>query len=193
MSRTRYIAQAGVIAAVYAALTLLTMQFLQGLAWGPIQLRISEAFTVVAVFTPAALPGLTLGSVLANAFNPGALWPLSLLDVVLGSLGTLLGAVWMRRFRSNEPLALAGPVIANALIVPAYLPTLLSAFGADVADGFYTVPFLGVHLSGSWVAMYLFGVIAVGLGQAIVVYLIGWPLLSALKRAGIAEVVGERK
>jgi len=58
MSRTRYIAQAGVIAAVYCTLTLLTMQFFQGLAWGPIQLRISEAFTVIAMFTPAAVPGL---------------------------------------------------------------------------------------------------------------------------------------
>lgn len=190
MSRTRYIAQAGVIAAVYAALTLLTMQFLQGLAWGPIQLRVSEAFTVVAMFTPAAVPGLTIGSILANAFNPGALWPFSGLDVVLGSLGTLLGAVWMRRFRTRVPLALAGPVVTNALIVPAYLPTLLSAFGADIADGFYTIPILGVHLSGSWVAMYLFGVVAVALGQAIVIYVLGWPLLAALKRSGLAGVIG---
>lgn len=192
MSRIRYIAQAGVIAAVYCTLTLLTMQFLQGFAWGPIQLRVSEAFTVVAVLTPAAVPGLAIGSVLANALNPGALWPFAGLDVVLGSLGTLLGAIWMRRFRGNEPLALAGPVVANALIVPAYLPTLLSAFGADVFAQFYTVPFLGVDLSGSWVAMYLFGVIAVGLGQAIVLYAVGWPLLASLKRIGIAGFVGPK-
>lgn len=189
MSRTRYIAQAGVIAAVYCVLTLLTMQFLQALAWGPVQLRVSEAFTVIAMLTPAALPGLTVGSILANALNPGALWPFAGLDVVLGSVGTLLGAVWMRRFSRNEPLALAGPVVANALIVPAYLPTLLSAFGADALIGYYTVPVLGVDLSGSWVAMYAFGVVAVGLGQAIVVYAVGWPLLAALRRIGIVEFI----
>ena len=98
MSRTRYITQAGVIAAVYCTLTLLTMQFLQGLAWGPVQLRVSEAFTVIAMFTPAAIPGLTIGSVIANALNPTAVWPFAGLDVVFGSIGTLLGAAWMRRF-----------------------------------------------------------------------------------------------
>lgn len=189
VSRTRYIAQAGVIAAVYAALTLLTLQFLQGLAWGPIQLRVSEATTVLAMFTPAAVPGLTLGSVLANALNPAAAWPVAWLDVVFGSLGTLLGAMWMRRFRRNTPLALAGPVITNALIVPAYLPTMLRFFGGPALDGFYTVPVLGVHLSGSWIAMYLFGVVSIAIGQAIVLYGIGWPLLVALRRSGLAGVI----
>ncbi len=180
MSRTRYIAQAGVIAAVYATLTLLTLQFLGGLAWGLIQLRISEAFTVVAIFTPAALPGLTIGSVVANALNPQAVWPFSGLDVVFGSLGTLLGAVWMRRFRDNTPLALAGPVITNALIVPAYLPILLKGLGL------YTIPFLGVNLEGAWLPMYLFGVVSVGIGEAIVVYALGWPLVLAIKRMRIS-------
>lgn len=184
MSRTRYIAQAGVIAAVYASLTLLTMYLLQGLAWGLIQLRVSEAFTVIAMFTPAALPGLTIGSVVANALNPAAVWPLSLLDVVFGSLGTLLGTVWMRRFRGNVPLALAGPVVANALIVPAYLPVLLKGLGL------YT--FLGVNLEGTWLGMYLFGVVSVGIGEAIVVYALGLPLYAALKRTGVAGVAGSK-
>jgi uncharacterized membrane protein len=183
MSRTRYIAQAGVIAAVYAMLTLLTMQFLGGLAWGPIQLRVSEAFTVIALFTPAAVPGLTIGSVVSNALNPTAIWPLAGLDVVFGSLGTLLGAIWMRRFRARPALALAGPVISNALIVPAYLPVMLAGLG------FYTVPFFGVNLDGDWLAMYVFGVIAVGIGEAIVVYGVGWPLMVTLKRIGIAGFI----
>ncbi len=186
MSRTRYIAQAGVIAAVYATLSLLTMQFLGGLAWGPVQLRVSEAFTVVALFTPAALPGLTIGSVAANALNPAAVWPLAGLDVVFGSLGTLLGAVWMRRFSARPALALAGPVVSNALIVPAYLPIMLAGFG------FYTIPFFGVDLEGSWIAMYAFGVVAVGLGQAIVLYALGWPLAVALKQMGIEGFFGPR-
>jgi len=186
MSRTRYIAQAGVIAAVYCTLTLLTMQFLQGLAWGPVQLRVSEAFTVIAMFTPAAVPGLTLGSVVANALNPAAVWPFAGLDVVFGSLGTLLGAVWMRRFVTRPALALAGPVVANALIVAGYLPVMLAGMG------FYTVPIFGVNLEGSWLAMYVFGVISIGIGEAIVVYAVGWPLMMALKRTGIAEFIGPK-
>lgn len=186
MSRTRYIAQAGVIAAVYCTLTLVTMQFLQGLAWGPVQLRVSEAFTVIAMFTPAAVPGLTIGSAVANALNPSAIWPFAGLDVVFGSIGTLLGAVWMRRFLERPALALAGPVVANALIVAGYLPALLAGLG------FYTVPFFGVNLEGNWLAMYVFGVTAIGIGEAIVVYGVGWPLLTALKRIGIAEFIGPK-
>lgn len=186
MSRSRYIAQAGVIAAVYCTLTLLTVQFLQGLAWGPVQLRVSEAFTVIAMFTPAAVPGLTIGSVVANALNPTAIWPLAGLDVVFGSLGTFLGAVWMRRFVERPAIALAGPVVANALIVPAYLPVMLAGLG------FYTVPVFGVNLEGSWLAMYVFGVVAVGIGQAVVMYGVGWPLMVALKRIGISEFVGPK-
>jgi uncharacterized membrane protein len=186
MSRTRYIAQAGVIAAVYAMLTLLAMQFLQGLSWGPVQLRVSEAFTVIAMFTPAAVPGLTIGSVIANALNPTAVWPLAGLDVVFGSLGTFLGAVWMRRFVNRPALALAGPVVANALVVAAYLPVMLAGLG------FYKLPFFGVNLEGSWFAMYAFGVISVGIGEAVVMYAVGWPLMTALKRIGIAGFIGPK-
>lgn len=163
------------IAAVYAALTILTSQVLQYLSWGLIQLRVSEAFTVVAFLTPAAVPGLALGSVIANLFNLGVTGPLGWLDVVFGSLGTLIGAMWTWRFRANTPLGLAGPVVSNALIVPAYLPMILAGLGL------YEVPVLGFDLSQSWLAMYLFGVVAVGLGQAVVMYGLGWPLLRALQ------------
>lgn len=181
MTRSRYIAQAGMIAAVYAALTVLTMNLPFALGWGLIQFRISEAFTVVAFFTPAAIPGLTLGSVIANALNPQAVWPISGLDVVFGSLGTFLGAWWMWRFRRTTALALAGPVLANALIVPAYLPFLLAGLGL------YEVPFVGWDLEGSWWGMYLLGVASVGIGQAVVVYTLGWTLLQALRRLGLSE------
>lgn len=66
MKKSKYVARAGVIAALYAALTLIAILFLQGLAWGPVQFRLSEAVTVVAVFTGAAVPGLTIGCLLAN-------------------------------------------------------------------------------------------------------------------------------
>jgi len=181
VSRSRYVAQAGLIAAVYAALTIAINYLPFALGWGLIQFRISEAFTVVGLFTPAAIPGLALGSVIANALNPYAVWPLSLLDVVFGSLGTLLGAVWMWRFRCRKALALAGPVIFNALIVPAYLPVILA--GA----GLYQVPLVGIDLEGAWLPMYLFGVAAIGVTEAIVVYGLGWPLSLALTRLRVFE------
>lgn len=180
MSRARHVAQAGMIAAVYAALTLVVMQLPFALAWGPVQLRLSEAFTVVAFFTPAALPGLTLGSVIANLLNPSAVWPLAALDVVFGSVGTAIAAVWTWRFREKPAVGLLGPVLANALVVPAYLPWLVEGFG------FYRIPLLGIDLEGKWLLMYLFGVVSVGLGQAIVMYALGWPLLASLKRLGLS-------
>lgn len=171
------------IAAVYGALTLVTIQFLGFLAWGPIQLRISEAVTVIGLFTPAAIPGLAIGSVVANLYTfltTGN--PLALLDVVFGSLGTLLGALWMWKFRSRTMLALFGPVITNALIVPAYLPLLVKGFGV------YRIPFTSIDVEGQWVAMYLFGVVAIAIGQALVIYGLGLPVVVALRRLGFADM-----
>ncbi len=181
MKRSSYVARAGMIAALYAALTLMAIVLLQGLAWGPVQFRVSEALTVLAVLTPAAVPGLTIGCVIANllALTITGVGPIGLLDVVFGSLATLLGALWARHFRSRPLLALAGPVIFNALIVAAYLPILVKGFG------FYTIPFTSISLEGAFLPMYLFGVIALGIGEAVVVYGLGLPLLGALRRLGV--------
>ena len=181
--KTMYVAQAGMIAAVYAAATLITLLALQGLAWGPVQFRISEAVCVLAVLTPAAVSGLTVGCIIANlmalAINgPGAL---GMLDVVFGSLATFLGALWCWKMRERPKLALLGPVIANALIVPAYLPLLLQGLG------YYTIPFTSIALDGLYLPMYLFGVVATGLGEALVIYVLGLPLLSALKRFDVVK------
>jgi hypothetical protein len=81
-------------------------------------------------------------------------------------------------------VALAGPVLANALIVPAYLPAMLAGLGL------YEIPLVGVDLEGSWLSMYLFGVVAVGVGQSIAVYGLGWPLSVALERTGAANLLG---
>ncbi|MDA3936762.1 MAG: QueT transporter family protein [Actinomycetota bacterium] len=177
LKRSRYIAQAGIIAAAYAAVTLPLL--LTPLGYGPVQLRLSEAATVLALFTPAAIPGLALGAVIANSFMLSQVGLIAMLDVVFGSIGSLLGAVWMWRFRERRLLALAGPVLANALIVPAYLPFVLAGLG------FYEVAPLGIDVEGSWIGMYLFGVVAVGIGQAIVVYGLGLPLAAALERTGL--------
>ncbi len=180
-SPARYVAEGGLIAAVYGSASVLTINTLGFLAFGPIQFRVSEALTVVALFTPAAIPGLWLGTVVANAFTGS---PIAWLDMVFGGLGTLLGAWWTWHFRERRALALAGPVVSNALIVPAYLPILLGAMG--VTD-FYRVPVLGWNLGGSWPLMYAFGVVSVGIGQAVVVYGLGWPLAAALERSGITR------
>jgi uncharacterized membrane protein len=172
--KARTVARAGVIAAVYAALTLIVLQ-VPGLGYGPVQLRLSEALTVLAVLTPAAIPGLWIGSMIANTFMLATVGPLGMLDVVFGSLGTLLGATWSWRFRRRTPVALLGPVFANALIVAAYLPFMLKGLGV------YKIPLLGIDLEGKFLAMYLFGFVAVAIGQALVVYGLGWPLLIALK------------
>lgn len=189
MNRARYVAQAGMVAAVYAAVTVVVSQLPFALSWGIIQFRLSEAVTVLAMFTPAAIPGLALGSVLANLLNLGQTGPFGWLDVVFGSLGTLLGAMWTWKFRKNAMLALAGPVISNALIVPAYLPLIL----VSVAPQLYTLPILGTDLTGSWIAMYLFGVVTVGFGQAVVVYSLGLGLMYSLRRLKLGEVLDSKR
>jgi uncharacterized membrane protein len=172
VKRTRYIAQAGVIAALYAAASMLALSGMGTFASGPIQFRISESLTVLALFTPAAVPGLWIGTCIANQLVGG----LGLLDVVFGGLGTLLGAWWTWRFRGRTAVALLGPVLFNALIVPAYLPIVL-----DDPFGSINLPSIGLPVG---LTVYLFGVVTVALGQAVVVYGVGWPLLAALRRVG---------
>ena len=113
-SSTRKITFGGVIAALYVVLTVVANAF--GLASGAIQVRISEALTILPVFTTAAIPGLTVGCVLANLITGCAPW-----DVVFGSLATLIGAVGTRMLRKKPLLAWIPPVIANIAIVPVVL------------------------------------------------------------------------
>ena len=179
MRRSRLIVTAGVIAALYAGLTLLANLLpFAGLSWGPVQLRLSEVLTILPLFTPAAVPGLTLGCALANLLNMGiaGAGPVALLDVAFGSAATLLAALWTRRLRRRPLLALAGPVLVNALIVAAYLPLMLRGLG------FYTIPLTHVSLDRSWPLMYLFGFVGVAIGQAVVVYGLGYPLSMLLRR-----------
>ena len=138
---------------------------------------------MLAVLTPAAVPGLTVGCIIANrmALAINGTGALGMLDVVFGSLATFLGALWCWKMRERPKLALLGPVIANALIVPAYLPLLLQGLG------YYTIPFTSIALDGLYLPMYLFGVVATGLGEALVIYVLGLPLLSALKRFDVVK------
>ena len=155
------------------------------LGYGPVQFRVSEALTVLAALTPAAVPGLWAGTVIANLFMLAIVGPVGLLDVVFGGLATLAGAAWTWRWRRRTGVALLGPVVANALIVPAYLPIMLRGLG------FYRIPLLGVDLEGQMLGMYLFGVVAVGISEAIVVYGIGLPVLIALRRIGVGALAAD--
>lgn len=113
-SKAQYITRAAMTAAVYVVLTLLSNTF--GLSNGPIQVRISEALTILPYYLPEAVPGLFAGCLLANIFTGCLPW-----DVVFGSLATLLGALGTRfvaRIFRKKWLAILPPVIANAIIIP---------------------------------------------------------------------------
>ena len=117
-NRSRRLAHAAIIAALYAVLTHMQNLLLPGSASWAIQMRLSEALCVLAFFTPAAIPGLTLGCLLFNLTFSAAL-PL---DFVVGSLATWLAAqvMWMTRkfqIRGVPFLGLLMPALTNALLV----------------------------------------------------------------------------
>ena len=105
-----FIAQAAMIAAIYVVLTLIGASF----SYGEVQVRISEALTILPAFTPAAIPGVFLGCLISNILG-GCILP----DIIFGSLATLVGAVftWMLRNKSKY-LAPLPPIIANVIVVP---------------------------------------------------------------------------
>lgn len=118
-----HLVQGAMIAAVYAAATYASA--LLGIAYGPIQFRFSEALTVLAVFSPSAVPGLTIGCILGNLSSPFGIW-----DIVFGSLATLLAALSARKlrkitFKGLPILSIIMPVIFNALIVGAEITLLM--------------------------------------------------------------------
>ena len=102
---------AAVIAALYVVLTYLASAM--GLASFAVQVRFSEALTILPIFTPAAIPGLFVGCVLANVLTGCALW-----DVIFGSLATLIGALGTFLLKKYKILATLPPIIANTIIVP---------------------------------------------------------------------------
>lgn len=106
---TRSICISAVIAALYAALTLL----LAPISYGDWQCRVSEALTMLPILMPQAIPGLFVGCILANLLGPSA----GITDIVFGSLATLIAAIGTWYFRKNKWLAAACPVIANGVIV----------------------------------------------------------------------------
>ena len=151
-STALFVAQAGLIAALYVVLTVFAAGF--DLASGAIQVRISEALTVLPVFTPAAVPGLFIGCLLANLITGSAVY-----DVVFGSLITLAAAVVTRLLKDRKFIYTIPPVLFNALGVPVIL---VLAYGVTTA-----YPLL---------------VLTVGAGEAISVFGFGFALKKILGR-----------
>ncbi len=147
---TAFLVQAAAIAAVYVVLTILFAP----ISYGEVQVRVSEALTVLPFFTPAAVPGLAVGCLIANILGGGIL-P----DIIFGALATLIGAVLSYYLRKNCWLVPVPPIIANALIIPFVL-----RFG-------YGVPL------PIWMMM-----LTVGLGEVISCGVLGMLLLFALDR-----------
>lgn len=148
--KTLRIVSGAAIAAVYVVLTVLAASV--NLASGAIQVRFSEALTVLPFFTPAAVPGLAVGCLLSNILTGCAL-P----DIIFGTLATLLGALGTRMLKGHRFLCTLPPVIANTLIVPFVL-----TYAYQIPGG---IPYL---------------MLTVGIGEVIACMILGQILLTAL-------------
>ena len=145
-----FICQAAVIAALYVVLTYVFSAF----ASGVIQVRVSEALTILPAFTPAAIPGLVIGCLLSNTLTGCVL-----LDIIFGSVATLIGALGSYALCRHTWLVPIPPIVSNMIIVPF---VLRYAYGAT--DAF---PFM---------------IATVGAGEIISCYLLGMILYGALKK-----------
>lgn len=158
--QTKTLVLSALIAAMYAGLTILSS--LLGLAYGPIQFRISEALIMLAYFTPAAIPGLTVGCVLANLGSP-----YGVLDVVLGTLATFLATVvcyYLGKYFKNKAQYIYPIIVAffNSVII-----------GLEIA--FFTP-------GSAFLVAFITSAIQIGIGELAVCYIAGIPLFYLLKK-----------
>lgn len=154
-----FITQAAVIAALYVVLVVI----FNYISFGPIQFRVAEALTILPYFTPAAIPGLFIGCILANVIGGAVVW-----DIIFGSIATLIGAVFTYLLRNKSKfLAPLPPVLANTIIVPWVLKY---AYGAE--------------------EMVWFMAVTVGIGEILACYVLGMILLFALNKVR-RQVFGE--
>lgn len=155
-----FAATAAAIAAIYAGLTYISAAF--GIAYGPIQFRVSEALTVLPLITTAAIPGLTVGCFLANiiSYNP--------IDMLFGTAATLIAALLTYAFRKITVkgcplLSVLMPVAVNALIV-----------GFEITFFFVS--------GGAKGTTFLISALEVAAGEALVCFGLGLPFYYALKK-----------
>ncbi|MCI5901288.1 MAG: QueT transporter family protein [Blautia sp.] len=158
---TLFLVQAAAIGAVYVVLTLVFAP----LSFGEVQIRFSEALTILPFFTPAAIPGLFVGCIIANFFG-GAI-PI---DILFGSIATLIGAYFTYRLRnSSKFLAPVPPILANTVIVPFVL-----YYGYGI-----TLPIPLMMLT-------------IGIGEILSCGVLGMILLGALSKYG-SHIFGNRQ
>ena len=148
--RLAYITEASAIAALYTVITIA----IGPLGSAAIQCRIPEAMCILAIFTPAAIPGMTIGCLISNIAT-GCLWQ----DVLFGTLATLIGVIGARLLRRIWWLTPLPTVVSNTLIVPFVL-----AYAYHAEDG---IPFL---------------MLTVGIGEVISAYVLGIALYFALRK-----------
>lgn len=151
-SNVRYLVQSATIAAIYVVLTLIANMF--GLANYAVQVRFSEALTILPAYMPSAIPGLTIGCLISNLLT-GAM----ALDIVFGSIATLIGAIFTYIFRRDKWFAPIPPIISNTLIIPFILAFVYKVEGSV------------------WYFM-----LTVGLGEIISCGILGYILMSVIKR-----------
>ena len=159
MKKTIFMVQAAMIAAIYVVLTFIANAF--GLANYAVQVRFSEALTILPYFTPAAIPGLFAGCLLSNILT-GCILP----DIIFGSIATLIGALGTYFLRKWKWCAPVTPIISNIVIVP-----LVLIYG------------YGFLIEGASIA-YCYGYYAltVGAGEIISCGILGMILLFALEK-----------
>ena len=157
----RHLTAAAVIAALYAALSLLSNTL--GLTFGPVQLRVSEALTLLPFLFPGATWGLFVGCIVTNIISP-----YGMLDMIFGSLATLL-AGFLTAKAPNRHLAILPPVVCNMLIISAVIAWQETGFSAAFG------PLFGYHA------------LTIGLGQAIVCCALGLPLLRLVEKKRLFE------
>ena len=121
--KTKKLTFAALTAGLYVVLTMIAS--MMGLSNGVIQVRFSEALTILPMFNTASIPGLTIGCVIANVLAGAHIY-----DVIFGSLATLLGALFTYAFRKNKYIAIMGPILSNTLIVPFILSYVYHFEGA---------------------------------------------------------------
>ena len=155
-----FIVQGAMIAALYVVLTFVANAL--GLASHTIQVRFSEALCILPFFTPAAIPGLWIGCLIANLATGAVIW-----DIIFGSIATLLGAIGTYLLRRHKFLCTLPPVIANMIIVPFIL-----VYG-------YGIP--RVYLKNVDVTI-IFNAMTVGIGEVISVCVLGSILLNVLNK-----------
>lgn len=148
----RYLTTAAIIAALYVVFTGISAAF--GLASGVVQIRLSEALTVLPFFTNAAVPGVTIGCLLANLLT-GAPLP----DIIFGTLASFLGVLGASILRKKKYLVALPTIISNAIIIP-----LVLQYAYSVPDAFW----------------YLF--LTVGAGEVISAGILGTLLLQVLQK-----------